>query len=422
MTHIFPMTATASLAGVLWHGAIYPVVLVVSHRVKPGVGFGWYSALLIGLTIALENALQLGPLAIPWAPLGLTQAPLAPINRIAILGGVTLLGGWLVALNLTFYVLFVGKTRSRIASGALAALLLGSPFAIPDFVIAQSSPPLRIATIQPGADPRTWSENAAARFRMLADQSQRVHDSLSTQLVVWPEAAMDLRFTGIPEAAPWPDLLSRTVPSLLAGALTSSWRRPGLARNSAILWRGDHAPAVYDKRKLVPFAEHVPFSQYVPSLKGLAVPAGGVVSGYEPGAAAGLFSVGNRMMGVLICFESAFPQLARAYAGKGASFLVTISQSGWWHSSAGARQHVEHARLRSLETGLPVLHVTVSGLSALALPDGSIRTTGAWRRRTAASTTMPVYTGATPFARHGWWIPAFAFLCISATFARRAIS
>ena len=81
----------------------------------------------------------------------------------------------------------------------------------------------------------------------------------------------------------------------------------------------------YEKVHLVPFGEYVPLKRYLPFVHRLVVSAGDFKSGEKvaplrfPEAAAG----------VLICFESIFPELARAMTKNGAEFLVNLTNDAW---------------------------------------------------------------------------------------------
>jgi apolipoprotein N-acyltransferase len=114
-----------------------------------------------------------------------------------------------------------------------------------------------------------------------------------------------------------------------------------------------------------------------------------------------MFDIGSARFGTMICFESLFDDVARAYALKGADFLVTITQDGWWGNSFGYRQHLAFNRLRAIETGLPLVQVAVSGHTAVISPDGRITVRSGWMERGAWIASLGAGGTSTPFVRYG---------------------
>ena len=57
----------------------------------------------------------------------------------------------------------------------------------------------------------------------------------------------------------------------------------------------------------------------------------------------------------LICFEDSVPEVVRRAAGQLPHLLVNLTNDAWFGKSAGAKQHLENARFRAIETRLPLL-------------------------------------------------------------------
>ena len=55
-----------------------------------------------------------------------------------------------------------------------------------------------------------------------------------------------------------------------------------------------------------------------------------------------------------------------------AAFLVTLSNDSWLPDERAPRLHLVSAAFRSIETRLPQVHATNSGISAFISPDGEI--------------------------------------------------
>jgi apolipoprotein N-acyltransferase len=128
--------------------------------------------------------------------------------------------------------------------------------------------------------------------------------------------------------------------------------------------QGRIAPgAVYAKRKRVPFGEYVPLRDWFPFL-GKVVPIGDIARGIfvEP-LALPLADGRNFRIGGLICYEDIFPALARDEAQRGVDFFTVVTNDAWYGEEGGALQHAEHAVLRAIETGRPVLRCGNDGWS-----------------------------------------------------------
>ena len=93
-----------------------------------------------------------------------------------------------------------------------------------------------------------------------------------------------------------------------------------------------------------------------------------------------------------------------ALVSDGADVIVAPAQTGWWAPAPMARQHLQLTRLRAIETGRSVLVATVSGPSAVITPDGRIRLLGAEDARASFHAEVPLYTGTTPYVRHGDYV------------------
>ena len=128
----------------------------------------------------------------------------------------------------------------------------------------------------------------------------------------------------------------------------------------------------YDKRHLVPFGEYVPFQSL---LRGLFAFFDLPMSGFSEGETAGVVTVAGQTMVGAVCYEIAYPELVRdnvqALNG-GAGYLLTVSNDAWFGGSWGPWQHLQIARVRAMENGLPVIRATVTGITAVIAADGRI--------------------------------------------------
>jgi len=236
---------------------------------------------------------------------------------------------------------------------------------------------------------------AAARHR----EAQTDHEP---HLLIWPESALPdppLQHFEISTLG-W-----RTGSEILVGAPCLDYLPNGneeCLRNAAYLMSpGGGILARYDKMHLVPFGEFVPLRSFV-SKYYIVRP-----DDIRPGEKRATIPLGSHRVGVAICFESTFPSIAREYARLGAQALVIITNDAWFHQTCAVRQHLNHARFRAIETGLPVARVAGTGISAFIAPDG--RLLDAIPTYTAGTRTRSIPPGVpgTVYSRIGWLFGPF---------------
>ena len=142
---------------------------------------------------------------------------------------------------------------------------------------------------------------------------------------------------------------------------------------------------------------------------------------FAPGSEPGLFDVAGQRVGTLICFESAFgPQVSDLVRG-GANLLVVSTNNRSYRRSANSAQHVAIAQMRAAETGRPVLHASISGITAVVDADGDIVASTAHFERTALTGRVEATEGKTFYVRFGDWAVLGSLLLVGAS-ALRAVA
>src|SRR5205085_5984660 len=128
-----------------------------------------------------------------------------------------------------------------------------------------------------------------------------------------------------------------------------------------------------------------------------------------PGTKYPLLPLGAARGGVFICFESAFPAIARTFARDGADVLINISNDGYLGRTPVLRQHLANAVFRAVENGRPVLRVTNTGISAAIAPDGVVwQATDSFAPAVRTWSITRAANGQTFYTRHG---DLFVALC-----------
>jgi len=120
----------------------------------------------------------------------------------------------------------------------------------------------------------------------------------------------------------------------------------------------------YVKTRLVPFGEYIPFRNQLGWLTDVSHAA---ASNMIPGTGAHTLTVTTTpdgkplTIGVLICFESAFPDMSRVEADQGAQVIVYQSSTSTFQGTWGPDQHASLSALRAAETGRPVVQAALTG-------------------------------------------------------------
>lgn len=121
---------------------------------------------------------------------------------------------------------------------------------------------------------------------------------------------------------------------------------------------GSHQlPSRYEKRILVPMGEYIPFEW----CQNLAAQYG-IKGSFTCGKTAKVFK-GPVLFGTSICYEEIYGHLMRQNRQQGAELLVNLTNDGWYPHSRLPKQHFDHARLRTVENGIPLIRACNTGVT-----------------------------------------------------------
>jgi apolipoprotein N-acyltransferase len=174
----------------------------------------------------------------------------------------------------------------------------------------------------------------------------------------------------------------------------------------------------YDKRHLVPFGEYVPtgFRWFVDAMK---IPLGDFDRGPTRQTP---FPIADQHLALNICYEDLFgedllPALQPGENGDpGATILANISNLGWFGDSWALEQHLNIARVRTLEAARPMLIATNTGITGSIDSKGHVLARLPTHRADILAVTVQGMAGFTPFARYGDK-PVLALLALILIFA-----
>ncbi len=213
-----------------------------------------------------------------------------------------------------------------------------------------------------------YQEKTINRYLRLTHSSY----GFNPQIIVWPETALPFFFQDKTAFSDRVSMISKESGALfIFGSPAYRWEN-GIRRyyNRAYALSPDNLMAgYYDKVHLVPFGEYVPLKQVLSFVNRL-VPAAG---DFEPGDRIVPLNHDNLSMGILICFEAIFPELARAHVMKGANILVNLTNDAWFGMTSAPYQHLSMAIFRAVENRRPLIRAANTGFSAAIGTAGDIR-------------------------------------------------
>ena len=380
----------AALAGVLlrsrWAIALVPALWTGIEYAHGSLGLAW-----IGLGFA-------------WLHLGNAGIDLPLAMRLAPLLGVYGLSFVFAMLGCGVALLTVGRPWRDLAPLAVLplALLLPAPPAL-----AAGSESVQV--VQPNVDTR--SAPTPDSFAALEQRLEQLSLREKAPLIVWPEVP----FGFYPEQERFAGYLGgiarQAQASFLMGGVAFS--PGGNPLNSAFLFDASGAALErYDKIRLVPFGE------YIPPAFGWVNRITGEAGDFEPGSRVVAMPVNGHLLGAFICYESAFPDLVRAFTRGGAHMLVNLSNDGYFGDSAAREQHLALVRMRAAENRRWILRATNDGITAMIDPAGRITEMLSSFVQTAAPMKFSYSDERTPYVLYGDW---FAWACLGIALASCAV-
>ena len=324
----------------------------------------------------------------PWNPAGASWKAGSAGSQFAAVVGVYGLGFVTVAAAAAFGPLLSGGSRkARIGSAALgaiafAALVIGGAARLSQARLELTDTVVRIVQADVAQESK-WTPEA---YQGIVDRYVNLTarpGALVPDLIIWPEGALPASANrvfapGSPDGA----AIARAVQpgqSLIVG-LSRGVAEPAAPEgeryyNSLFVLTdeggdGLRVSATYDKYRLVPFGEFLP--------------AGGVLGAlgvrslthmpvdFSPGPRPAPIDIpGAPRAQPLICYESLYAGFTPGGAAR-PGWIVNISNDAWFGRTSGPLQHLNLASYRAIETGLPMVRSTPTGVSAMIDPWGRV--------------------------------------------------
>lgn len=419
--------------------SLYPALftVVISWSMKRGGSLIWLAPTLWVTLDYIRSRLFTG---FPWQDLAYSQYRVLSVIQAADLVGHYGITFLIVLVNVLVYTLALQApfpvlhrtlansarpVRQAPAAPIAAALVIVAVMTYSLLRYEQMSaqvarcPTLRVAVIQGNIEQdRKWTPG-------MQKQTLKIYGYLSAQalasstsgekpvLLVWPETALPFYIqtgTGVPPAV---TRLVRGRESCLLTGVPYAETAPGDAAtkasyyNSAILLGpAGTLQARYDKQHLVPFGEYIPFRKFLSFVGPLVESMGD----FTPGSAQQPLACQTARIGVLICFESIFPDLARKWVAAGANLLVNMTNDAWFGRSSAPWQHFSMAVFRAIETRRSLARAANTGISGFIDPLGRTSAMLPLFQEAWATADLPICTAGTFFIRYGHYFPILCML------------
>ena len=381
-------TAASLGAYLALYGAIFSAAMHWGSRNLSPLCLGFFALAAWALLEYLKGIFLSG---FAWLTLSAAFVPWTLAVQGAALLGAYALSGVFVAV----VVWLAGGVRLKSRAALLAAVIVLSAFTA--FGVYRLNEPLpagkealRVLLVQGNINQgQKWDQenlmttiNSYAQLtrsglgRLAASESgASVGHAPASPLVIWPETAMPFFYTLHYEyGSKLRSLAGELGVNLLFGApgLEPS---PSLAPEDYPLFNRAHLinyegrdAGVYEKEHLVPFGEYPPAWINLPFLDFFLSQAGD----FTPGLRTEPLRVNGIALGVLICYETIFPELSRKRVQQGAEVLVNISNDAWFGRTSAPEQHLQLTAMRAVEQGRYLLRATNTGISSLVDPWGRI--------------------------------------------------
>ncbi len=375
--------------------------------------------------------------AFPWLTVGNTQTYDLQFIQISSVFGVYGISFLVLLINVLFVFLYEFKDESKIKSISIALgilLLYFIPKIYGNYILENQkiseTEKISVAIIQPNIDPfDKWTNSVEKQITVLKEMSN-ITNIFNPDLIVFPETAIpkylnleenylgnekiysELNSIGKPilTGVPFFKYVSENTFGAKQISNTNSFYQ---AFNSSMLFFPNKKKFyTYSKMQLVPFAEHVPYSQNFSFLKNFGWGFG--ISDWNVGDKYTVFKIQNTKFANIICFESVFPHHFTKFDG--AEFFTIITNDSWWGNTSGAIQHYRFAILRAIENRKWIVRSANGGISCFIDPFGNVHKPTQYDTKKIIFQNIFPNSEKTFYANHIDWFPIFSTIFLSFAF------
>ena len=348
-----------------------------------------------------------------------------------------ILGGtlWILLLNLGIYKWISNyyyekqpllKQKSRL-------IYLLSLIIIPILVSAsiwhnfeEKGNPVDVVVVQPNVDPyNKFVGNNGMSFLNDFLQLAATKTDEKTAFVVGPETALtnlvNEEYLNEDEQVQFASSFIKHFPKvrLVTGMFSYDPKKEEMY-NAALQIDGNGKFQTYHKKWLVLGVETIPFMDWLPFMKTLAMDMGGT-SGtlgrqLEPSILSSEINP-EAVVAPVICYESIYGEHVTGFINKGATLIFIMTNDGWWEDTPGHKQHFAYARLRAIETRRDIARSANTGISGFINQRGEILQQTQWWTKDVLKQTMQMNTEITIYVKMGDYIGRSSFFAAIILFA-----
>ncbi len=292
--------------------------------------------------------------------------------------------------------------KSRIFSALLIILLAVSSYSLQGIDWTQTSgEPITASVLQGNIyqGDKFKPEQLAPTLTLYMDMT---HKSKDSDLIVWPETALptNFRFHMDDLIFPLQEFAKQHQLTIMLGGFYENEK--GGVENSVLSITADNRE-IYSKQHLVPFGEYIPFLNYLRWLdEWIQLPYDNVAAGPDKDTLLVSGKNGNEgfLAQMTICYEDAFGEEMIKSLPE-AKLLINVTNDGWFTGSLEPYQHMQIARMRSIETGRYMVRSTNTGPSGIIDEKGKLVATAPIYTTAIITHKVQLFTGATPYVRWG---------------------
>ncbi|BDU63086.1 apolipoprotein N-acyltransferase [Candidatus Borrelia fainii] len=242
-------------------------------------------------------------------------------------------------------------------------------------ILSKEIDTLNIAAIQINIDPWIPGNHKKGIQTSIKLTKQALRKHPDTELVLWSEGALALPFNSYKDYIYYNEelielydsvneLISNSKAHFVIGSPSKPDKRSLTHQNSVYAIKPNlKIENIYSKIFLVPFSEKIPFYEYKFIRKFFSQNFN--ITGQINGNKLEIFKLKKFNLGLLICYDDAFPDLARNYKKQNANLLLNFSNDSWSHTDSSEWQHFVVAKFRSIENGIKTVRATNSGITAI---------------------------------------------------------
>jgi apolipoprotein N-acyltransferase len=369
------------------------LVSLIARRCRPATGL--FSAPFIWVCLEYVRS-NLSFLSLPWGLLAHSQYQNPILIQMTSITGVFGIGFLIVLVNSALTILvrpllnrlsltIPASTEPLLSRGAKALVGTAAVCFVFNLLYGYtittqtiSGAKYQVSVVQANIEQsKKWEKEYAAMIMDTYDELTRKASKDKPALIVWPETATPkaINLDRNVLAKVWQIAKDASVPLLLGSSQQRKFEENKTKtlkyQNSAFLIQPveklDRIQR-YDKIRLLPFGEYLPFKDKIPWAS-VGIPK---IGDYVPGSEFTIFELPEYRFAVTICWENIFPDLVRKFVREGAQFIVNITNEAWFGDSAAPYQFLSMSVFRAVENKIFMVRCGNTGISCFIDPHGRI--------------------------------------------------